>query len=188
MNPIIIKIKRSSIIKNPDAGRQDYHIPCPPQITVEMPWEDKDNPPEYLPGAILTSWKMSITPRGSTSVCTFFLKEMPDEKVVMKLSKKHGSLFSIIVDTPYQNIHSLIGEPDWHFRYEDTEVKCSRCKHKFSHEDFESDSRDYYDGYDENIEFSDTCCPNCGKWDCCEIEYEEINDVMPKVSYASADK
>jgi len=66
-----------------------------------------------------------------------------------------------------QVVHASCPEPGFLFEYEPTMVECSECHQKFLHTELRSDSFD--DG-----SYSDTICPKCGAWNCCEIKYERL--------------
>lgn len=62
----------------------------------------------------------------------------------------------------------------WTFSYENTPVQCRECSAVFGFQQLErADIEDEYD-YDS----SDEVCPKCGLWGCCDLDYEDINDVM----------
>lgn len=62
-------------------------------------------------------------------------------------------------------------EPDYLFEYAHTNVQCCHCKAVFDYYLLESDcSTDI----DEEI-YSDTICPECLGWNCCELEFEEFD-------------
>lgn len=67
---------------------------------------------------------------------------------------------------------STIDIPKYNFVYEPTFVKCEECNATFSHEYLESDVADCGDNYSSQV------CPVCGEWDCCEIEYEDIQEAL----------
>jgi DNA-directed RNA polymerase subunit RPC12/RpoP len=48
-----------------------------------------------------------------------------------------------------------------------TEVECDECGERFPHTELESDDDD--DGW------TDTRCPRCGAWGCCELEFERLD-------------
>lgn len=66
-----------------------------------------------------------------------------------------------------QQLHLLSPEPKYLFKYEPTQVECGSCHQKFSWEELLTDS------WDDDI-VSYTICPQCGEWNCCEIEYEKL--------------
>lgn len=57
------------------------------------------------------------------------------------------------------------------FEYNPTLVKCESCNVWFEHTKLKSDSNE---DSDYSYYFSNTVCPYCGDWDCCQIEYEKM--------------
>lgn len=67
-------------------------------------------------------------------------------------------------------VDALGKPPKYFYSYADTMVQCNCCLKKFNYGELESDrSDDLSDG-------TDTQCPFCKKWDCCEIEYERLSE------------
>jgi hypothetical protein len=64
--------------------------------------------------------------------------------------------------------------PPYSYKHAPTDVTCSTCGKTFKHAELKSDS--YYDGEDDI--YSNTICPVCGAWGCCEVEFERINREM----------
>lgn len=61
--------------------------------------------------------------------------------------------------------------PTWSYSYVPTEVQCRECGAKFPHTELDED--DF--GGDNLIKH---ICPKCGEGDCCDIEYEKIDDAL----------
>lgn len=79
--------------------------------------------------------------------------------------------FVIKQSQPYEKLYTLSPAPKYLFEYNPTLVKCESCNIWFEHTKLKSDSNE---DSDYNYYFSDTVCPYCGEWDCCQIEYEKI--------------
>lgn len=65
--------------------------------------------------------------------------------------------------------------PDYIFKFEATQVQCVACDNRFKHTDLEEDllvDGSYKQTLIKNI------CPFCKTSDCCELEYENISDVI----------
>lgn len=59
-------------------------------------------------------------------------------------------------------------------KYKPTQVECCECHKEFLHTELTKDKAVWGDGdYQRNVE-SDTVCPRCGAWDCCELEFEQL--------------
>ncbi len=68
------------------------------------------------------------------------------------------------------------------FDYMPAMVKCTECGAEFDHKELESDSTEDDDYYVT----SEAVCPMCGKWDCCEIKYEDIEEALKRKAIADA--
>lgn len=64
-------------------------------------------------------------------------------------------------------------EPDWLFSYEPTPVTCNECGATFPNQRLTSDCA--ATGDDEACSFA--VCPECNAWECCDVEYEQPEDV-----------
>lgn len=71
-------------------------------------------------------------------------------------------------------------EPEWLFQYEPTEVTCRKCGEAFPNQELGSD---YVIGEDDEIG-SSACCPKCGAWECCSVEYERPEGVAEELAIA----
>jgi len=60
------------------------------------------------------------------------------------------------------------------YDYEETTVECEGCGAEFVHTKLKRESATWpqSDGSEKEVE-SETVCPKCGYWDCCEVEYEK---------------
>ena len=79
-----------------------------------------------------------------------------------------------IVTRPVQLIRSLNPIPNFSADYIPTEIECRECHSKFFYTELEED--ELADGT-----YSDTICPKCGEWYCCDIEFEKFNDSTGKI-------
>lgn len=56
-------------------------------------------------------------------------------------------------------------------KYVPTPVRCSDCHEEFLHTELKAENALWGEGdYERNVE-SDTVCPKCGSWDCCELKF-----------------
>lgn len=76
-------------------------------------------------------------------------------------------------------IKSLGVPPHYFYSHLPTMVQCEYCNAHFNHEDLEYDCEDLDSGWTE------TKCPKCGGWECCEIEYEKLSEEILKGIYES---
>ena len=79
----------------------------------------------------------------------------------------------------YEYMEALGKAPKYFYSYSDTMVQCNSCLKKFDYAELELDWIDYLDAR------TDTKCPFCEAWDCCEIEYEKLSEEILKGIYES---
>lgn len=146
---MLIKINRNSIRKNPNVGNTKYYIPGHKQ--------------EY--------------------------KTVVETKQYVKFGDKEWKLISHDtketqrIEQPVQVLHSLSPEPEWLYSYEDSEIECNACGNKSKYSELQEKEIDgYWDNenpdqyyYPRTIE---RICPICDSEECCEIEFEKIEDVV----------
>ena len=75
----------------------------------------------------------------------------------------------------YERIRSLTREPKFIFKYENTQVACKYCGKSFSYKDLKEDEVEC-ECCGNHYEASNVC-PYCNEPDCCEIKFENINEV-----------
>jgi len=72
--------------------------------------------------------------------------------------------------------------PEYSFEYCNVLIKCNNCNNEFYINDLTSDF--YFEGGCEccgNSVYNYKVCPRCDGWDCCELEYEEIEDAIKRL-------
>lgn len=154
----LVKIIRSSIKKNPDAGKTATRIYGPREITFEI----KGEIPEYLKdeeNCVVTTW--SDNPKW----CKGLLYN--DDLVERLLSEKKS--FITINDNKNISTVSHAPEPQYLYSYENTQIECNNCHNKIHVKEIIQDCND--DGcYDE--------CPICSHVDTFRYRHENIEDVI----------
>lgn len=70
----------------------------------------------------------------------------------------------------YRKDFHHIPETGYFYDYLPTQVACSECNSIFSHDKLTCDCFD--------DDFSDEVCPVCGAWNCCDIEYQSIDEAI----------
>lgn len=60
----------------------------------------------------------------------------------------------------------------YNYKYINTKLRCKYCKKLIMSNDLKCDGED--DGYNEKI------CPECGAWECVDIQYENIHDALER--------
>jgi hypothetical protein len=201
MKTYLIKIKRDSIKKNPDAGRTYFQIAGPTHITKkrvakrnstyfyetlsvigkeefsqesrEVVFKDLKPSP-----SIINNWCMvtSTAPYEHEKEETI-IENFPFEE--WKKLKK-GEIAEIVLELNHhrevQTVHTLTPASEWLYDLEDTQVECCYCHNKFSYKDLKSEDVGV-DNDGDDIS-NDYICPKCNKDDCCRIEYEKIEDAV----------
>jgi hypothetical protein len=161
----LIKIKRDSIKKNPNAGRDTYHVP--------MRWKgefETNVPREGLPAYFknhISSWSCSP----NESIYSGELFEQPPEDMIAYIQDviAKGFKFEVKFNREIQTIYSNTPEPEYRYQYENTPVECNNCHTMVPVEDIEED------------EFEETLmkiCPKCNFWNTFDFEYEKIEEVI----------
>jgi Zn finger protein HypA/HybF involved in hydrogenase expression len=158
----LIKIKRDSIKKNPNAGRDTYHVPMPWQVTFETDIR-KDYLPDWLQETV-TEWDLS----GGISMG--YLNGV-DDKVIeyVQSVKKDGHRFSVEYKREIQEVRSIAGEPEYLYEYANTKVKCSNCKKMIPVNDIEMD---------DDVDGNNYICPKCKEWNTFDFGYESIEHAL----------
>jgi len=85
---------------------------------------------------------------------------------------QEGKAFSMQQTTPIETLKSLSPEPYFLFGYQDIDVSCEGCGETFCRTELKSDDDDWGEGYAH----SDTVCPRCGMWHCCNLVYETLDN------------
>jgi hypothetical protein len=148
---------------NPHAGETDYYIPCGKTIT----FTHKGELPEFMNenNTIISTKVFNCNPLWNVEYEGYI-----NDPEIVEACINAGVNLTISQD--HQHVQLIHPEPDYLYEYEDTLVKCSRCKEEFDHEELEADSIDDF--------YSNTICPKCQKWNCCEVEYESIAEALKR--------
>lgn len=77
----------------------------------------------------------------------------------------------------YRQLQTIYHAPisTYSFSYEKTNVECDYCKAVF---DFSELSDTWGDDYDGGEYFVENICPKCKEGQCCEIEFEKIEEAI----------
>lgn len=78
---------------------------------------------------------------------------------------------SVSIRADYQTIHTLQPQAKFLYEYIPTLVQCAFCYAEFYHTELATEEYQSY-GY------SDTVCPKCESFDCCNIEFEKFGEEM----------
>lgn len=93
-----------------------------------------------------------------------------DIKKIEKLCKEIGFIMDAYVIQHTDKI-SHPPEPNYFYKHYDKKIECKYCKAKIKVSELESDEID-------RCVSSDTICPKCKRWGCCEVEFQTIEDLI----------
>lgn len=146
-----IKIDRSTIRRNPNAGKTSYNIPGKPETTKVV--ADNNRIQEYQ---IYGNKEILMTDRPR------IIGDIPDGNIMK--SRRF----------PIETIHSIFPQPQFLFDYHPTELTCEYCDYKFPHTLLFDDYCEFSDTFRNNV------CPNpnCQVSECCEISYEPLTSEL----------
>lgn len=161
MRRYVVKIKRSSIRDNPEAGQTSFWQDMGSDTTIEIAgWHE---PIEH------DAVRMISRSEGSA---TYAVGLSGDDlrDLLEQLADRYGNKVRWTVTTRGQYVHSMTPAPDYLYDRESLTVECQHCLESFPHEQLTEDS---YDDYTvKNI------CPSCGKPDACEVSYESVEEAL----------
>lgn len=94
-----------------------------------------------------------------------------DQDTFAFLLEKYSTIITkAIVEQNVQTIHSLSPQAEFLYEYNKEEcVKCKYCDIRFVWTDLKEDFADDFECYAH----SETVCPFCYNWECCELEFQK---------------
>jgi hypothetical protein len=146
--PTIIKIDRSTVRPNPNAGQTAYRV-AGRSYTEETKVFKRGH------DWIKQQWSDGFMYR-------------QDSITSLKCPSDWASSINHIQE--YSDIHTLSPEPAFLYEYENPELVCDSCGGTFCHQDLLFDETNDWGGYISSYEV----CPLCHEWDCCEVELEKL--------------
>jgi hypothetical protein len=154
----LIKIKRDSIKKNPNAGNTVTRVQGLKSVSfIIESYDIPDLPAEF----IVTDWVKN----GKLIKASGVINGPITSEQFAKWVNIEG--IRLTVENGINTIHHM-PEPDYLYEYEETYLKCKHCKNKINVEDIETD-------YD----IVTLTCPECGAYDSFpKYKYEKIEDVI----------
>jgi len=181
----IIRIDKKTVRHNPNAGRTSYMVPsavttmvtC--SCTPTMAYVLEDSKVLHIIGSettivqeTKTRIKASLDDDTIRTTITAY-STINDVERLRKLLISFG-VRDILIDQKcdYQRIVSMTPEPNYFYEFKKTKIQCTGCKKKFYPEELRADA--VPSGYDEE-DYSNEICPCCGKWDCVDFEYEQLD-------------
>src|SRR5688572_5847307 len=118
----VIKIKKSSIKKNPNAGETQTFIPQAWDTTVEY----KGELPKFLDGLVHVISEMRVSNEEPEYELRFI--EPPIKAMVDKLIKTKRACVNQTRD--FHVIESMFPEPEYNYEYHNPLLTCSNCNSK----------------------------------------------------------
>jgi len=156
-----VKIDLDSIEKNKDAGKTISYFLRRQTIYFET---NQELPDYFKDGENCYITEQCWTPDGQVKIRGVINS---DELLRICEEKKPNIKYEFErdIDCIY---HAPI--PEYSYNFENIEIRCVTCNKRI----FLSDLN--FDCVEDN--FSSTICPECSKWDCCELEYETIENAL----------
>jgi len=125
------------------------------------------------PNAGSTSSKLPTYSSVTLTLQSNGIVELSDIKKIKKLCEKTGFILTYEMENNFIDVTHL-PEPDYFYKHSGMKIQCEYCKAEFDASELESDCSDCIDFHIS----SDTICPKCKKWDCCEIECQTIESLI----------
>ena len=153
----LIKIDHRTLKKNPNAGSTITYLPG--TKSVKFIHKGKELPNYLIDGQNCWVFEEDY----QNHIIKGEMIGQINSKIINKITKDKNT--EITFHQEVQKIAHL-PEPDYFYQFRKTKVECQTCRMKFDHHELQSDSfMDYY---------SDSICPECGEWDCCQLKYESL--------------
>ena len=184
MTKFFIPIYKTSIRKNPEAGRHEYQIPGNATVNLKgvlvgTDFDPADQPREMVDaGYYVTSMRLDPGKRlADVEIVASKVPHALNGPEPLKRLNKWFARFGIAIthvdiNRDVQTVRAYRPEEDYLYEYIPVKVTCWKCRESFKHTELESDNK----GYDDDA-VTYTMCPKCGTWDCCELEYESITNL-----------
>jgi len=166
----LIKIDRKSIKKNPNADRTETVVPT----NKEIIFEGRKKIPSYLidgENCCILNWTHGVNGsllhyRGVLINEELINKILNDPDIRITESEQH-----------FVTVHHF-PEENYFYKYKSIQVQCKYCKRKFM-----SSKLKFYEEESCGCDYgwyncTDEGCPHCRAWFCCQVEYENINEVI----------
>ncbi len=168
MKKILIEIDLASIIKNPNAGNTVTKRLLSQSFIVKG---YGDIPDILIDGENWDMMELHAEPSFKRWKGVVFDSDVFNE--VAKLPQVTSE-----VQNEFQTYHHR-PEPEYFYKHLHQEVKCKFCGEDICTDELKSDFANKID-QDDNEYFttSDTVCPKCDEWDCCDVEFESIESAL----------
>jgi hypothetical protein len=190
----IIKIDRSTIRKNPDAGKRSHIVPGRSIMIIsgKFSYNNKDiddieilykklGQKEYLLQNIdfslgifnnVGTFSILVNPNGFDNRSYFLI--IQDLYRIFDSLKYTINTQSISYELKRENqiLYTVTPEPNYLYEYIPTNIQCDYCNRVFSYKELKRDL--YRNDYNYEEFWSNNICPLCDEPNCAEIEYEKL--------------
>jgi len=172
MNTYLIKIDIDSIKPNKDAGSTTTNI-C---TNKTIKFECKILPNYFIDGENCLIYTYQEKKGKKINAEGIILTDELFNKCINELfSENINKRSNIKIEKHFNNQQiNHAPNPRYSFIYENTKIICSECGEEIMTNDLKSEEScdgEYY---------SDKICPKCGEFDCCFLQYENINDAVKR--------
>jgi hypothetical protein len=165
METYFIKIDINSIKLNENGGQNQTTVPRGKIVSFKSKFLFED----FIDGenCVIISWKEK------EGEMVDIEGHIHSEELLEKCMKEKRE--NIEINIQYLNTHfNHLPVPTYSFEYENTKVTCDNCKEEITIKDLE-----YAESPDGEY-ISERVCPRCGTVDCCELEFEKIEDAIER--------
>lgn len=146
---------------NPNKGRLMYLCPGPVEYNLSLQSKLPDEFDSYL-YTLMDDMYFYLFISQET-----FSRAMDIIKKNVALYYDYIKVFTVQNMTP---VYTLCPEGAYLYKYDfNFCVTCEDCGESFPYTELEQD--EFYNDYD--YQYTDTKCPKCGAWNCCEIEFQK---------------
>jgi len=170
-----ILIKLDSIRKNPEyedcLGGFVKRIPG--NYTVEFTCKGKI--PKKLQ-RFFNVYSVAWSSDGEEEISTGTISGNPNYKYIVDACKQEKADITIHVTREMIDVTSINSPPEYLYEYEVVPLECEECSAIFSSDLLESDSEEIGEFYVS----SDKICPHCKVWDCCQVEWETVEEAFER--------
>jgi hypothetical protein len=175
MTTTLIKIDLDSIKLNPKHGQTQTRIPTNTEITIDVIGSEpfdylKDRENCYITNQ---SYNLDYSKKDECQFSALILDPSLVDRLMKEKENGNCKEISITQKYNYQTFdHLPISK--YNYSYEIVDLICEECGQTFKSDKLlELDNDD-----DECFAYTNTGCPHCRAWDCCEVEYEDIDSAL----------
>lgn len=178
-----IFIKGDSIRRNPAykehlPGVRQY-LPTNPVYSILYKDEIPEELSSYFSEPTVLTEKYTLFGKEQTNVSYF--QDVKSIKYVVKKLKEEGISFQIKTEPQLVDVTSCISPNPYLYEYERIALQCEECDAIFSSDFLQTDDC-FNNGFT-----NDRVCPYCGVWDCCNVEWETLEEALQRLNLKEED-